>query len=187
MNTASSIDRNSQSESSTTCQRECPNKDAHVAFGRSVYSIIPSLLLFGAISLLAVFLSRQFPWTLLIFDISVLGRTFTFTMPLLALLSAISLARPIALLYNDHHEIQCHHVVSIFGILSLNKKIVRLPYETLQGVHIRQNLWERFFDIGSILVGTAMTDMPEIVMPGIYRPQYYADLISNTIDKVYTE
>lgn len=178
------------SESAREAHREfcdpkrCEKIHEHVRFYRSVRSLWLYLLVFFGLCFISIEVAHNHPVTILDYELVLFGTTLQIAMPLFALFPAVVLARLICVLYNDAHEIRCHHLLSVHGILSLFKEEVIAPYEVLLGVHVNQTLMERVLNVGTVFVGTAMTDRPEILMAGIANPYHYGELIKQGIDNV---
>lgn len=161
----------------------CTNHDKHIFLPRSYRYVWPSLLLFFVCCVLTLYISREFPGTIYRFYFELFGFRFLVSMPLFGLFCAMTLARPIALMYDVHYELRCHHLIATTGLLSMKKESFEIPYEDLRGVQIDQSLIDRILGIGTLLLGTAVTDRPEIVMSGIARPHEFARLITEKIDR----
>lgn len=164
-------------------KRCCQSIENHVRMHRAFRSCLPALLLALIISSLVFFLSHFFGIFGAELEFAIGDTSYNLTLPLFLLFSLVLIARPLLLLLDCHHDIKCHHLLSVNGIFSINKEQVEIPFEDIMGVRISQSLLDRLLNIGTILAWTAVADRPEIVMHGIGNPQYFAKLIQNKIDE----
>lgn len=167
------------------CNDSCDSSHQHLLIHRSWRSVLPGLLLFALVSLVAVPISNDFPILLLNFDLSTFGLAYQLSMPILGLISAVLLARPLFLMYDCFHEVRCHHLRTISGRCSLRKNRIEIAFEDLRGVRVQQSILERLLGVGTIMIGTSITDTPEVRLHGIANPAYYANLIMEFMDRTH--
>ena len=86
-------------------------------------------------------------------------------------------------IYDSKFIIDERGVEAQVGLVSLNLRQPRLRWEDIRGVEPNQTLWERILGIGSVLVGSAMTNEVEIVMEGVGNPRSVQLLIGAERDK----
>ncbi len=165
----------------------CPHCDQHYVLYRSWLSLIPNLVLFFFLCFLSVFVSNIFPETIFRVPVELLGGRYEIQMPITGLILAIAFIRPLILVYDAHHEIKCHHLSTTTGILSFRKKFAEIRFGYARGVEVHQGIIDRIFNVGDILVGSAMTAEPEVIMKGIYNPDYYAAVIEDKVEQVREE
>lgn len=157
----------------------CPDSAGHIHIHRSWRSVILSLVV-GLIVTFATF------WLSVAYsafgpEISVSGMTFT--LPVFLLVGIVAVIRPLLLMFDCQHEISCHHVRSTQGRCSLRKQFAEIAYEEILGVRASQNILERLFNVGSILIWTASAEHPDLILHGIKDPEYYARIIGSKIDR----
>ena len=73
------------------------------------------------------------------------------------------------------------------GKMSLNFSQPRIRWEDIRGVKPEQTIWERVLDIGTVSVGSAMTQETEIVMKGVASPRSIQLLIEEERAKRHAE
>ena len=154
---------------------------------RSWLSVFPSIIVFLVLAFGCIALSQQFPITVYSFDILVFEWPLTVSVPSLTIFVALALVRVVHLMYDTYGELRAHHIFMSQGILSFDKEDMEIAYEDLLGVHVKQDLIERILGVGNIIIGTAMTDRPEVTIPGLYRPKRYAKAISRRIENRRSE
>lgn len=93
------------------------------------------------------------------------------------------LGKVLLYIYNSKYIIDERGVEAQIGLVSLNLRQPRLRYEDIRGIEPQQTLWERILGIGSVLIGSAMTQDVEIVMTGVSNPRAIQLLISGERDK----
>lgn len=163
----------------------CDSSHKHTSIHRSWRSVLPGLLLFIVVSIASVPISNEYPILLLDFDLSLFGLPYRVSMPILGLISAVLLARPLFLMYDCYHQVRCHHLRTISGRCSLRKNSVEIAYEDLRGVRVQQSLLERILGVGTIMIGTSITDQPKVRLHGIGNPSFYANIIMEFMDRTH--
>ncbi len=103
-------------------------------------------------------------------------------LPVFLLLFLFLVLRPVLLLHDCHHELTAHHIRSISGICSFNRKEFSVPYEDVRGVRADQSILDRILGIGSVVAWTNSGLAPEIRFDGIRRPRKVAEMVSDRID-----
>lgn len=118
------------------------------------------------------------------------GRLFTIYdtelwlhLPWLTLVPAYLLGIVLWHIYNSKFIIDERGVEAQVGLVSFNLRQPRLRYEDIRGIEPRQNLWERIFGIGTVLIGSAMTNDVEIEMKGVANPRGIQLLIGGEREK----
>ncbi len=104
-------------------------------------------------------------------------------MPWPALIPGFLLVKILLYIYNSKYIIDERGVEAQIGLVSLNLRQPRLRYEDIRGIEPQQTLWERILGIGSVLIGSAMTQDVEIVMSGVANPRAIQLLVSGERDK----
>ena len=104
-------------------------------------------------------------------------------LPLLVLLPGFLLGKVLLYIYNSKYIIDERGVEAQVGLVSLNLRQPRLRYEDIRGVEPQQTLWERILGIGSVGIGSAMTQDVEIMMNGVANPRAIQLLIGGERDK----
>ncbi len=111
-----------------------------------------------------------------LFDI---GETrYMLHLPLFALLPAFLLGKILIYIYDSKYIIDEGGVEAQIGLVSLSLRQPRLRYEDIRGVEPNQTILERILGIGSVLIGSAMTQDVEIVMEGVADPRAIQLLIN---------
>ena len=165
----------------TASQQSSSNRPVKVP--RSMWSITPDITIFSILSLASIYFYQLFPEAIFEFNAEVLGQIFLVTIPPVWILCAFSLFRIFSILNNSVKEIRKKHIHYVSGRWSLKRNEIEMPYEDIAWVNVSQNVLERFVNIGSISIGTAMSDKPSIVMQGIRTPHKYAQKIYKKMAK----
>ena len=111
------------------------------------------------------------------------GTVYFMDLPWAVLIPFAILGKMFLYIYDAKYIIDERGVEAQVGLVSLNLRQPRLRYEDIRGVEPRQTLWERFLGIGSVLIGSAMTDDVEITMIGVPNPRAVQLLINSERDK----
>ena len=147
-------------------------------------SKLGKLLLFFIFSILAIRLSLEFDEMVIRGELFTIGNTIFFmSMPILMAIPGYILARVLLYIYNCRYIIDERGVEAQIGLVALRLRQIRLKYEDIRGVETQQSIVERILNIGTVEVGSAMTDVIEITMKGIANPRAVQILIGNERDK----
>jgi hypothetical protein len=143
-----------------------------------------NLLAFFALCLVGIVGSRAIPHTVMAGSLFSFGDTSYFLhLPLLCLPAGAMLVRILIHIYDAKYIIDEHGVEAQIGLVSLNLRQPRLRWEDIRGVEPNQTIWERILGIGTVLVGSAMTQEVEVVMSGVANPRAIQLLIGGERDK----
>jgi len=135
---------------------------------------------FFALSLLCIYVSRQIPILVIpgkLFTIG--GITFYLYFPILSLIPMSLLGKILMNVYDAKYIIDEGGVEAQVGLVSFNLRQPRLRWEDIRGSEPQQTLWERVLGIGTVLVGSAMTQDVEIAMSGVANPRAIQLLIQD--------
>ena len=133
---------------------------------------------------LSVLCSHWAPLTVIRGPLFSLGNTTYFLdLPVLSLIPAAMLGKILLYMYNSKYIIDDNGVEAQVGLVSLNLRQPRLRYEDIRGVEPNQTIWERILGIGTVLIGSAMTDDVEITMSGVANPRAIQLLINSERDR----
>lgn len=142
------------------------------------------LIGFGILCIIAVVGSRYLSWTIIAGELVTIGeKTYYLHLPLLALLPGFFLGKILIYIYDSKYIIDERGVEAQVGLVSLNLRQPRLRYEDIRGVEPNQTILERILGIGSVLIGSAMTQDVEIVMEGVANPRAIQLLLQGERDK----
>ena len=111
------------------------------------------------------------------------GKTVMLHLPVLILFPGFMLGRILVNIYDAKFIIDESGVEAQIGLVSFNLRQPRLRWEDIRGSEPQQTLWERLLGIGSVLVGSAMTQDVEIVMSGVANPRAIQLLIQGERDR----
>ncbi len=140
--------------------------------------LIP-LIGFFALCVLSIKGSELLPLSIIqgkLFSIG--GVTYFLDLPLFALLPGFMLGKILIYMYDCKYIVDENGVEAQIGLVSLNLRQPRLRYEDIRGVEPNQTILERVLGIGSVLIGSAMTQDVEIVMEGVADPRAIQLLVS---------
>ena len=139
---------------------------------------------FLILSILAVKGSHYLQWTIIAGKLFSIGETtFYLYLPLLSLMPGFVLGKILIYIYDSKYIIDERGVEAQIGLVSLSLRQPRLRYEDIRGVEPNQTIWERILGIGSVLIGSAMTQDVEIVMEGVANPRAIQLLIGGERDR----
>lgn len=140
--------------------------------------LIP-LIGFFVLSLLAIKSSELLRISVIDGKLFAIGDTTYFlSLPLFSLLPAFLLGKILIYIYDAKYIIDEGGVEAQIGLVSLSLRQPRLRYEDIRGVEPNQTIVERLLGIGSVLIGSAMTNDVEIVMEGVGDPRAIQLLIN---------
>ena len=114
---------------------------------------------------------------------SIFGTTVMLHLPVLILFPGFMLGRILVNIYDAKFIIDESGVEAQIGLVSFNLRQPRLRWEDIRGSEPQQTIWERLLGIGSVLVGSAMTQDVEIVMSGVANPRAIQLLIQGERDR----
>ena len=137
---------------------------------------------FVLLSILAVYVS-QFPYMVIPGEIiSISSVSIYLYFPFWILLPAFTVLRILYSMYNVKFTIDHRGVQAQVGLVSLSLRQPLLRWEDIRGVEPVQTLWERLLGIGTIEIGSAMTDHPEVEMHRVSHPHAIISLINRERD-----
>lgn len=136
------------------------------------------------LAFLSVWGSKVLGWTVIEGRLFTIGDTiYKLHLPLFALAPGFLLGKILIYMYDSKYIIDERGVEAQIGLVSMNLRQPRLRYEDIRGVEPNQTILERIFGIGSVLIGSAMTQDVEIVMEGVANPRAIQLLIGAERDK----
>ncbi|MCB0322086.1 MAG: PH domain-containing protein [Bdellovibrionales bacterium] len=143
-----------------------------------------NLCAFVVLCVLAVVVSWYVPVLVVAGSLFSLGdTTYYLHLPILVLLPGAMLGKILIHIYDAKFIIDERGVEAQIGLVSLNLRQPRLRWEDIRGVEPNQTIWERLLGIGSVLIGSAMTQDVEIVMSGVANPRAVQLLINSERDR----
>jgi uncharacterized membrane protein YdbT with pleckstrin-like domain len=138
--------------------------------------------------ILTVVVSRYVPALVVAGSLFSLGDTTYFLhLPVLTLIPGALLGKILINIYDAKYIIDDRGVEAQIGLVSMNLRQPRLRWEDIRGVEPNQTIWERLLGIGSVLIGSAMTQDVEIVMSGVANPRAVQLLIGGERDRRLAE
>jgi hypothetical protein len=108
-------------------------------------------------------------------------------LPILVLVPGFFLVKTLVGIYDAKYIIDEAGIEAQIGKMSLNFSQPRIRWEDIRGVKPEQTIWERLLDIGTVSVGSAMTQETEIVMKGVPSPRSIQLLIEHERAKRHAE
>ncbi len=142
------------------------------------------LIGFLVLSILCVWVSNEVKETVITGKLFAIGDSiYVLDLPLLIFLPGFMLGRILLYIYDSKYIIDERGVEAQIGLVSMHLRQPRLRWEDIRGVEPNQTLWERILGIGSVLVGSAMTNEVEIVMEGVANPRAIQLLIGGERDR----
>ena len=142
------------------------------------------LVLFFVFAIVAIRLSHEFTSLVVHGELFTIGNTqFIMSMPVLMFIPGYILARVLLFIYNSRYILDERGAESQTGLVALRLRQVRLKYEDIRGVRTIQSIPDRILNIGTVEIGSAMTEDIEIRMIGVYNPRAIQILICKERDK----
>lgn len=146
-------------------------------------SELSRLLLFFILSPLAVYMSHEFPFTVVRGElVTMFGQKIFLTLPLLGLVPLGIILLSIFNIYNVRYSLDSRFIEARRGILSFSQSITRVRYEDVRSLESDQSLVGRLLDVGAVQVGTAASGQVEIVLDGIASPTEVQERIQRERD-----
>lgn len=165
-------------------ERAQENRPVRYYFFPTWRSQLFSLMGYICLALLSVWGSRVLGWTVIEGRLFTIGETvYKLHLPLFVLAPGFLLGKILIYMYDSKYIIDERGVEAQIGLVSMNLRQPRLRYEDIRGVEPNQTILERIFGIGSVLIGSAMTQDVEIVMEGVANPRAIQLLIGAERDK----
>ncbi len=112
---------------------------------------------------------------------------YVLNLPILTLVPGFFLVKVLIHIYDAKYIIDDAGIEAQIGKMSLNFSQPRIRWEDIRGVKPEQTIWERILDIGTVSVGSAMTQETEIVMKGVASPRSIQLLIEHERAKRHAE
>jgi uncharacterized membrane protein YdbT with pleckstrin-like domain len=139
---------------------------------------------FFVLCILTVVVSKYVPALVVAGSLFSLGdTTYYLHLPVVVLLPGAMLGKILINIYDAKYIIDDHGVEAQIGLVSLTLRQPRLRWEDIRGVEPNQTIWERLLGIGSVLIGSAMTQDVEIIMSGVANPRAVQLLIGGERDR----
>ncbi|MCC6934046.1 MAG: PH domain-containing protein [Deltaproteobacteria bacterium] len=142
------------------------------------------LIYYFVFCIVSIKCSQMFDKSIIEGELFRIGDTILYLrLPMFIFLPGAVLVKIFLFIYNAKYIIDERGVEAQIGLVAMNLRQPRLRYEDIRGVEPRQTLWERILGIGSVLIGSAMTDDVEITMVGVANPRAIQLLIGAERDK----
>lgn len=153
----------------------------NIVIFRSPLNELVSILSVFALTILSVYLSVLFPWSV---EHVTIGPA-SIPIPLFGLLPLIILFRLLHNLYNFRYILCDEYVLEVRGLWSLAAKSVRINYIHIRGIEIDESLVQRILGLGdvSILGVIGNQGEPCLVINGVRHPRKVKDLIQERVNK----
>ncbi len=129
----------------------------------------------------AIWVSKTIPeWTIIVGELfSTSSTRYNLHLPILVLVPGFFLSKILIHIYNSVYIIDESGIEAQVGLVSFNLRQPRLRWEDIRGIEPSQNIWERLVNIGTVKIGSAMTQEAEIVMEGIANPRAVQLLVNS--------
>lgn len=149
---------------------------------------IRSLAIFAVLSAGCIYFSARYPITIVKVELWRTSQEAVLAfIPILIFLPFAPLLRAIIYVYDSRYVIDDVGVEAQIGRLSIKLRQPRLRWEDIRGSALKQGLWERILNIGTIEVDSAMTDDVEIVMSSVESPRRVHQLIQRERERRWRE
>lgn len=139
-----------------------------------------NILYFFITAVAAIYLSREFSsWFIIPGELFKTDSTrYMLHLPFLVLVPGFFLGKILINIYNAKYIIDETGLEAQVGLVSLSLRQPRLRWEDIRGVEPKQNIWERMLGIGTVAIGSAMTNEAEVIMEGVANPRAIQLLIN---------
>lgn len=147
-------------------------------------SEVPSAILFGMLCPLAYVITVYLPWTIItgpLFEFN--GVRINLSLPLAIFLPTGALLRGIYRIYNVRYAIGAHGIEARHGVLNLSQKVVRIRFEDIRAVEVKQSILDRLLDIGKVELSTAASSDIEVIIGGIAAPFNFRQVVQLERDR----
>lgn len=144
----------------------------------------PSAFLFAILCPAAYYLTVYLPFTVVtgpLFELQ--GMRINLSLPLAIFLPAAALFQGIYRIYNVRYAIGPRGIEARHGILNLSQRVVKIRFEDIRAVEVKQSLLDRLLDIGNVELNTAASGDSEVVMSGIAAPYNLRQVVQLERDK----
>lgn len=126
----------------------------------------------------------RFPGSILYFSLPSSMSFYEFPIPFFGIFPLMLISVLCHRHWDAKYSIADVYASGITGLLSFRKNEMRVEFKHLRGMDIEQTILGRFFDVGTLMIGTAMREDVELNMYGIRHPAYYRDIIARAIQEV---
>jgi uncharacterized membrane protein YdbT with pleckstrin-like domain len=154
-------------------------------------SEVKTLLAFLASLFLVVYLYLKFPWLTISGDIYTTSTTrWILSLPLPIFIPCYFFFLTAFRIYNVRYTIDSLGIEYRTGVLWTSQNILRIRYEDIRTLELKQTLFDRLVGIGTIEIATAASSEVEIVMEGIAHVNDVMEMIGLERDrrqKIFTE
>jgi hypothetical protein len=162
-----------------------PDEPTRYYFFPTWRSQLFNIIWFFLTSVLVIYLSRSFDtWFIIPGELFKTSSTrYMLHLPYLVLVPGFFLGRILIAIYNAKYIIDETGIEAQVGLVSLKLRQPRLRWEDIRGVEPKQTIWERMLGIGTVSIGSAMTQDTEVVMEGVANPRAIQLLINSEQSK----
>lgn len=143
-----------------------------------------NLIGFFILCVLTIIISHYVPALVVAGSLFSIGdTTYYLHLPVLTLLPGAMLGKILIHIYDAKYIIDERGVEAQIGLVSLELRQPRLRWEDIRGVEPSQTIWERLLGIGTVGIGSAMSQDIEIVMSGVANPRAVQLLVNGERDR----
>mgnify|MGYP006267484077 FL=1 len=143
-----------------------------------------SAIAFTLLCPVAYLLTLTFPSTIItgpLFDL--FGVRINLSLPLAIFLPLGALSQGMYRIYNVKYALDPRGLEARHGVLSMSQVAVRIRYEDIRAIEVRQSVLDRLLDIGKVEISTAASSDTEIIMSGIAAPYHFRQVVQLERDK----
>lgn len=165
------------------------DQEVRYNFSPTWRSQLLNLIGFFTTSVGAVWVSRELAnYVVIVGELfSTSSTQYVLHLPLLVLVPGFFLVKILIQMYDAKYIIDDAGIEAQIGRMSLNFSQPRIRWEDIRGVKPEQTIWERILDIGTVEIGSAMTQEAEIIMKGVNSPRAIQLLIEQERAKRHAE
>jgi uncharacterized membrane protein YdbT with pleckstrin-like domain len=157
-----------------------PEEPTRYYFFPTWRSQVFNIIYFFITSVAVIYISREYAtWFIIPGELFTTSATrYMLHLPYLVLVPGFFLVKTLIAIYDAKYIIDETGIEAQVGLVSLSLRQPRLRWEDIRGVEPKQTIWERMLGIGTVSIGSAMTQDTEVVMEGVANPRAIQLLIN---------
>ena len=156
-----------------TATATIPDDNRLIVLYRNFLDVGPAVVMLIVLMVAAVVFTIKVPQS--VQYVEILG--ISLPVPFFALLPLATYAYILHRMYNNRYTISTDYVESRTGILSFKSADTRINFDDVRGIEVDRTIYQRIFNLGDILVGSAMGNEVEVRIEGVSQPDRLHQLI----------
>lgn len=149
-----------------------------IKFRCSPIAVLPLIIFFIAFIILGIYQTFSYPSSIQYIELFTFsGKVIYLPIPIFLIIPLLMSGCILHTLYDAVYVIGEDYIRATYGLLSFQKKDIRLEFVDVRGIEINRGIYGRIANTGSIFVGTAMKEDEELFIENVFNPSQYRDLI----------